>query len=241
MPSEQLWSSIPPMRPVDPGPAPSVRRRAGTIVLVVGIVLAVAGVGIGLAPLATFDQICRFAPCAPVLPVVGFRAADDGGVVVETGPRTAAQMTGVTIYGRVAAGRSDDDPPPVLWRVTWDGAVVPGWDGSVELGQVPRGFVETVPLARGWRDQVAGVGVDNGCYEGSSLLPAGRLRTDRVVVFDGTEEALPSRLRAEDEGFTPCDADARLLARRPDLHGFAVGAGGVGLVVLGAVLRRRRW
>jgi len=97
VPSQQFWSSIPPMRPVEPMPGPSPRRRAGTAVLVVGIVLAVVGLGVWTGPVLTVDQVCRVAPCDPLVPAPGFRAADDGGVVVETGPRTAAQMTGVTV------------------------------------------------------------------------------------------------------------------------------------------------
>ncbi|MGC5166062.1 hypothetical protein [Luteimicrobium sp. DT211] len=239
MPSEQLWSRIPPMRPVAPMAGPPSRQ--GTAALVVGLVLAVVGLGVLVAPLATFDQLCRFAPCEPLVPTVGFRAADDGGIVVETGPRTAAEMTSVTVYGRLPAHSPDDALPPVLWEVQRRGQVASGWDGAVELGRVPRGFVEKVAPATSWRSAAVSVGVENGCYEGWDVLPRGRLSTDRVVYFSGTEYDVLDQFRTEDSGFTPCDADARLLARRPDLRGLAVGLAGVGLVVLGVVLRRRRW
>jgi hypothetical protein len=240
MPSQQFWSSVPPMRPVEPTRGPSPRRRVGTGVLVVGIVLAVVGLGVWTAPVLTSDQVCRFAPCEPLVPAPGFRAADDGGVLVETGPRTAAQMTGVTVYGRLPAGSADDARPPVLWQVERRGRVAPGWDGDVELGRVPQGFVVTVPAAASWRSAAASVGVENGCYEGWDVVPGGRLRPDRVAFDGGTQEERPERFRAGDLGFTPCDADERLLARHVDPRGLAVTGGGAALVMLGAVLRRRR-
>jgi len=73
----------------------------------------------------------------------------------------------------------------------------------------------------------------------TQTLTAGPLRTDRVLLDGGTQEETLAAFRAADHGFTPCDADARLLARRPDVRGFAFSTVGAGLVVLGAVLRRR--
>ena len=241
MPSQQFWSSIPPMRPVEAMRGPSPRRRVGTGVLVIGIVLAVVGLGVWIGPILTFDQICRFAPCDPLVPAIGFRAADDGGVLVETGPRTAAQMTGVTVYGRLPAGSGGDARPPVLWQVERRGRGAPRWDGVVELGRVPQGFVVTVAAAASWRSATASVSVDNGCYEGWDVVPGGRLHSDRVAFDGGTQEERPGRFRSDDLGFTPCDADERLLARHVDPRGLAVMGGGAALVVLGAVLRRRRW
>lgn len=172
----------------------------------------------------------------PLLVGVGFRGAADGGTVVVVGPRTAAEMTAVTVHARGRATDPQDTEPPVLWQIERVGPTPPGWDGDVELGKVPRGFVETVAPAAGWRERAADVWVENPCSFGSGPVPHAALRTGDVVV-EGDTVMTVKEFRSDDLGYSPCLDDD---SPRTDPRGLALSALGVGLVVLGPVLRRRR-
>jgi hypothetical protein len=228
MPSEQLWSSIPPL-PAIPGDAAPRRGSAGVLLVVGGVLSVVAGLVWWLWP-----SISAFGD--PLLVGVGFRGAADGGTVVVVGPRTAAEMTTIAVHARGHATDPQDTAPPVLWQIDRVGPTPPGWDGDVELGKVPQGFVQTVAPVAGWRARAADVWVENACSFGSGTVPNGALRTDEVVV-DGDAVMTEKEFRSDDAGFSPCLDDD---APRTDSRGLALSAAGVGLLVLGPVLRRRR-
>ncbi|GMA26253.1 hypothetical protein GCM10025864_40120 [Luteimicrobium album] len=204
-------------------------RTAGVALLVVGIASLVGGLVWWLWP-----SISAFGD--PLLVGVGFRGAPDGGTVVVVGPRTAAEMTTIAVHARGRATDPKDTAPPVLWRIDRVGLTPPGRDGDVELGKVPPGFVETVAPATGWRERAADVWVENACSFGSGPVPNGALRTDEVVV-DGDTVMTEKEFRSDDLGFSPCLDDD---SPRTDARGLALSAAGVGLLVLGPVLRRRR-
>jgi hypothetical protein len=198
------------------------------VLLVAGPIAAVA------PPVSAAGGICAVVPCDPVTPTVGFLAAPDGGVLVETGPRTAARMKGLTLY----SGDLWDDSSPVLWRIERTGPVPKDWSGEVELGHVPAGFTETVPLTVSLRS-ASGVGVDNGVYQGTSVLPHAGLRADDVTYDDGDGSFDVSRVeafRAADVSFsTP--PPTRLPPLDP--RGGVIALAGVALLVLRLLLSRQ--
>jgi hypothetical protein len=196
---------------------------------VLGVVLLLVGSLTTLVSLDPGDGICRFVPCDPAVPSVGFAADPDGSIRVEVGTTAAREVDEIVVVSGADPSWRDS---PVLWRIERPGGPSPGWSGSVTLGRVPDGFVETVPLTAPLTDATA-VGVANACYGNLADLPAGPLPTDAVLTEYGETVPLDD-FRAGADELTPCPGTS---PRSPWPPGLVAAALGAGLVV--AVLVRR--
>ncbi|MFC8734583.1 hypothetical protein ACFT5B_19175 [Luteimicrobium sp. NPDC057192] len=212
-------------RPVDPAYARARRRLVW--VLVVGLVLAVPGGLYALGSLCNTGGLC-FAPTDPLVTAAGFSTAPDGHLLVVLPPTTAQQTREFDAY----ASRGDDttSPPPV-WQIERTGSETGRWDGQIELGVVPPGFRETVPLTVR-PQEVGAVMATNGCYGGAQDVPRVAPPAGRVSLDDATMTL--DEFRADDLGYSPCPGGA-LLSSSGAVAAVA-GAAGVALVVTWAVL-----
>jgi len=217
--------------PVDPAYARARRRLVW--VLVVGLVLAVPGGVYALGSLCNTGGIC-FAPTDPLITGAGFSTAPDGQLLVVLPPTTAKQTREFDAY--TSRGDGATYPPPV-WQIERTGAEAGGWDGQIELGVVPPGFRETVPLTVPPRD-VGAVMATNGCYGGAQDVPRVAAPAGRVSADDATMTL--DEFRADDLGYSPCPGGA-LLSTSGAVAALA-SAAGVALVIVWAVelVRARR-
>ncbi|MGY4645516.1 hypothetical protein [Cellulomonas sp. URHB0016] len=206
------------------------RRRPSHRWTVLGIVLLVVGSAATLVSLSPADGICRFVPCDPASPSVGFTAGTDGAVRIEFGPQAARRVDEILV---VSGPDPDWTGSPVLWRAVRTGHVPDGWTGTVTLGRAPEGFVDTVPLTAPLTEATA-VGVGNRCYGTLSAVPAGPLPTDAVVTQYEEVSSLDA-FRAVAGDLSPCPDTT---PRRPWPPGLAAAALGAGTVLV--VLVRRR-
>lgn len=202
--------------------------------------LVLALVAIPISGIVTLVDLCDtsavcFAPSDPATATIGFSTAPDGGMLLVLGPHAARQTTELLAYPAGAGAGSETEPPP-LWRVERTGPS--DWDGTVELGQTPPGFRETVPL----RDpsKVRGVLAGNGCYGAYQDTPWGLPPAGKVTAY-GDTFTLAGWLSDGDYGFSTCPTPGVVKLS-------AVGAGAltvmalsvVALVVRGVLLVRWR-
>ena len=115
----------------------------------------------------------------------------------------------------------------VLWQIDR----VPGstWDGTVQLGTVPKGFVLRAATQGASIPGGAQVAVTNGCYASYITVPSGSL-TPGVVTTSSQQVSL-DEFYSSGGAFTPCGAEEFRTPRRIALGGLVLLIAGVGALV----------
>jgi hypothetical protein len=111
--------------------------------LVIGALLMAGSVLVGLVVACDHYGAC-FLPSDPAVGAVGFSTAPDGGTLLVLAPTPASQTVDLEAFGPADASATSSPQP--VWRIERTGATAPAWDGTVEIGAVPAGFRETIPL-----------------------------------------------------------------------------------------------
>lgn len=211
---------MPSSPPVSTAAAPPKRVRR---LRPVGATLAVVGTAVlGATALVTMLTVMSH----PTTPWVGFVPGPDGTPTVVVQRSGATGVTGVQV-------RVSDTDQTVLWGI--DRLPGSSWDGTVVLGDVPKGFVASTARQGAAIPGGAVVVVTNGCYASYASVPDGPL-TPGVVTTDDEQVGL-DEFSSSGGAFTPC-GDAQLRTLR------SIAAGGlvllsVGVGALVASIRRR--
>jgi hypothetical protein len=206
--------------------------------LVLGPILALCG---GLFALVVggwyacdAHNVC-FAPSDPATVDAGVSVAADGGTLIVLPPTGAAEVTEVEVFG-VDSEPSGDTLPAPIWKIERTGPSPASWDGTIEVGVVPAGFREVVPLAVPATEARA-VTPSNGCYGATSDVPS-TLPSEGSVAVDGETVSLTTFRADWDSWFTPCPGAAE--DRDPPAvlwAALAAAALGLGLLVVAGIVR----
>lgn len=191
----------------------------------VGTTLAIAG-AVVLGVIALFSMLAAMSD--PATPWVGFVPGPDGR------PTVLVQRSGAESVTRVQVLASDTDRT-VLWQIDR----VPGslWDGTVQLGTVPKGFVLRAATQGASIPGGAQVTVTNGCYASYITVPSGSL-TPGVVTTSSQQVSL-DEFYSSVGAFTPCGAEEFRTPRRIALGGLVLLVAGLGALIASARHRVR--
>jgi len=189
----------------------------------VGATLAIVGtVVLGAITLVTMLTVMS----DPATPWVGFVPGPDGT------PTVVVQRSGATSVTQVQVRVSDTDRT-VLWEIDR----VPGssWDGTVGLGDVPKGFMASHAMQGAAIPGGAVVVVTNGCYASYVSVPDGPL-TPGVVTTDDQQVSL-DEFYSSGGAFTPCGHAELRTQRSIAAGGLVLLSAGIGALI--ASIRRR--
>lgn len=162
----------------------------------------------------------------PATPSVGLMPGPDGA------PTALVQRAGAERVTRVQVRASETDR-----TVLWDIDRVPGapWDGTVQLGTLPKGFMLRTATPGSSIPGGAQVVVTNGCYASYITVPSGSL-TPGVVTTEGRQISL-DEFYSSGGAFTPCGAEEFRTPRWIAFGGLVLLIAGVGSLTVSA--RRR--
>jgi len=220
-------TGIPQTRSVTTPSAPPVFTPASRVrwLRPVGTTLAIAG-AVVLGVIALFLMLAAMSD--PATPWVGFVPGPDGR------PTVLVQRSGAESVTRVQVLASDTDRT-VLWQIDR----VPGspWDGTVQLGTVPKGFVLRAATQGASIPGGAQVAVTNGCYASYITVPSGSL-TPGVVTTNSQQVSL-DEFYSSGGAFTPCGAEEFRTPGRIALGGLVLLLAGLGALIASARHRVR--